>query len=321
MAPTRRYLRISKFSVLECRIYLDNPALANSWLLHPRAPVLPRIIARIKPLVLPKLREENDRIRSGKGKKNRAIKDVVVEDDYEVSIFFQDRKSTSHALLTKSKTFVEPKPKPGSKGSRHGPIEIGDDDQGADAQPSIVLREEDSEGEGGVALSDIPAAESSTSAGATGPDTSSTRRRKSKRKDSNTGKSGETGSARKRRRQQINPEPIEEDDDEDDMEDGPNSRNQEVVDDGGVDDKKKLGLNTSYDGFKIYGLTLCMVVHRRQSHQQQQAAAGSKEQRSAAGANDNSVGRAIMEGWISSSTGQPLGDAEVGVEDETEIAG
>ncbi len=28
MAPIRRYLRITKYSVLECRIYLDNPTLA-----------------------------------------------------------------------------------------------------------------------------------------------------------------------------------------------------------------------------------------------------------------------------------------------------
>jgi hypothetical protein len=29
------------------------------------------------------------------------------------------------------------------------------------------------------------------------------------------------------------------------------------------DDKKKLGLNTSYDGFSIYGRILCLVVKRR----------------------------------------------------------
>ena len=29
------------------------------------------------------------------------------------------------------------------------------------------------------------------------------------------------------------------------------------------DDKKKLGLNTSYEGFSIYGRILCLVVKRR----------------------------------------------------------
>jgi len=76
MAPVRRYLRISKYSVLECRIYLDNPALAQSWLLNPRNPVLPKVIESIRPLVLPKLREEKERIR--KKSKKKSIKDVIV---------------------------------------------------------------------------------------------------------------------------------------------------------------------------------------------------------------------------------------------------
>lgn len=80
MAPIRRYLRITKYSVLEVRIYLDNPALSPTWLLHPRDPVLPRVIAAVRPLVLPKLREENDRAgMKGKGKKKGGVKDVVVE--------------------------------------------------------------------------------------------------------------------------------------------------------------------------------------------------------------------------------------------------
>jgi hypothetical protein len=79
MAPIRRYLRISKYSVLECRIYLENPGLADTWLLSPRDPVLPRIFESVRPLVLPKLREENERAK-GKGKKaSRGIKDVVVQ--------------------------------------------------------------------------------------------------------------------------------------------------------------------------------------------------------------------------------------------------
>jgi hypothetical protein len=79
MAPLRRYLRISKYSVLEVRIYLDQPALVHSWLLNPRKPVLPRVIEAIRPLVLPKLREENERERSRAKGKKKGIKDVVVE--------------------------------------------------------------------------------------------------------------------------------------------------------------------------------------------------------------------------------------------------
>ncbi len=77
MAPIRRYLRITKYSVLECRIYLENPLLAETWLLNPRNPILPRVIESVRPLVLPKLREENERSRK-KGKK-KGVKDVVVE--------------------------------------------------------------------------------------------------------------------------------------------------------------------------------------------------------------------------------------------------
>jgi len=81
MAPVRRYLRITKYSVLEVRIYLDRPADADAWLLKRDNPALPRVIQAVRPLVLPKLREENER---GKGKggaksKKKGVKDVVEE--------------------------------------------------------------------------------------------------------------------------------------------------------------------------------------------------------------------------------------------------
>lgn len=93
MAPIRRYLRITKYSVLECRIYLDNPALAQSWLLNPRDPILPRVIDSVRPLVLPKLREERERSRK-KSTKKRGIKDVVVE-----GVFYCCLEPSSLAML------------------------------------------------------------------------------------------------------------------------------------------------------------------------------------------------------------------------------
>jgi hypothetical protein len=57
---------------------MDNPALTHSWLLNPRNPVLPRVIESVRPLVLPKLREEKERSRKRSTKK-KGIKDVVVE--------------------------------------------------------------------------------------------------------------------------------------------------------------------------------------------------------------------------------------------------
>lgn len=84
MAPIRRYLRISKYSVLECRIYLENPA-DSRWLLDTRDPVLPRIFTAIRPLVLPKLREENERIFAKK--KSKPVKDVIAEGGWMDYIF------------------------------------------------------------------------------------------------------------------------------------------------------------------------------------------------------------------------------------------
>ncbi|KAJ5436084.1 hypothetical protein N7445_006969 [Penicillium cf. griseofulvum] len=100
MAPIRRYLRISKYSVLECRIYLESPS-DSRWLLDSRDLVLPRVIAAVRPLVLPKLREENER--SFMRKKGKPVKDVIVEDDFEVAIFLRESR-TRHSLLTRNKT-------------------------------------------------------------------------------------------------------------------------------------------------------------------------------------------------------------------------
>ena len=86
MPPIRRYLRITKYSVLECRIYLDNPADGPRWLLSPRNPALPRIIQSVKPLVLPKLREERERAKE-KGKKTKSVKDVVVEGKFSSRVY------------------------------------------------------------------------------------------------------------------------------------------------------------------------------------------------------------------------------------------
>ena len=76
MAPIRRYLRITKYSVLEVRIYLQKPS-DIAWLLSSRDPVLPRIIQEVRPKVLPKLREENENAKKKGGKKKKSIKDVA----------------------------------------------------------------------------------------------------------------------------------------------------------------------------------------------------------------------------------------------------
>ncbi|CAK7215403.1 hypothetical protein SBRCBS47491_002477 [Sporothrix bragantina] len=132
MAPVRRYLRISKYSVLECRIYVDNPSLVPSWLLHPRNPVLPRVIESVRPLVLPKLMEERERAKKKGTKKKGAIRDVLVEDDFEVSLFLTET-NTRHSLLykhrrarDKTQTRLVSNSSKLTGGTSDAPIEIGE---------------------------------------------------------------------------------------------------------------------------------------------------------------------------------------------------
>ncbi|KAJ5933427.1 hypothetical protein N7454_005756 [Penicillium verhagenii] len=144
MAPIRRYLRITKYSVLECRIYLDNPS-DSRWLLNPQDPVLPRVFDVIRPLVLPKLREENER--RWLRKKSKVTKDVIAEDDFEVGIFLRESR-TRHSLLTRTKTFEQPGKKE-EDGEPNKPFTVADP---ADAE--VIDSDSDPE----LNLSDIPKA-------------------------------------------------------------------------------------------------------------------------------------------------------------------
>ncbi|KAI0384256.1 hypothetical protein F5Y04DRAFT_239040 [Hypomontagnella monticulosa] len=280
MAPIRRYLRITKYSVLECRIYLDNPALAHSWLLNPRNPVLPRVIESVRPLVLPKLREERERSRKRSTKK-KGIKDVVVEDDFEVSIFLTET-STRHALLTKHKHFHDTTQTKLTSNSRRliGETNEVPIDVDATTEMGPVLRREESDDEdAAVILAAIPAADE-TRAGS-----SSGRRPKRARRNTET----ETDADRDEGDQQNSDVEIasdgqdEEDDDglfvHDDPDDDDNASTRPPPakrrkgggaapegDSAEDDDKKKLAMDISYEGFSIYGRVLCLVVKRREGN-------------------------------------------------------
>ncbi|KAJ4358446.1 uncharacterized protein N0V89_003029 [Didymosphaeria variabile] len=251
MAPIRRYLRITKHSVLEVRIYLlslsDRPSDAETWLLRGDNPALPRVIQAVRPLVLPKLREENERSNGrGRGKaKKKGVKDVVVEgrccentflhahmtlkpatEDFEVSIFLTEL-SSRHSVLTKQKAFKnQPRIQSNSGkltnwlngGNSEQPLVISD----GPTEPIVIREEEDDEP---VSLADIPEADG--------------------------------------------------------------SENQTTDAASEHDQKKKLGLNTSYDGFSIYGRILCLVVKRR----------GARHQ---AGSNSAPVSsQQMLENWVS----------------------
>lgn len=149
MAPIRRYLRISRHSVLECRIFLENPADRDRWLLNPQDPALNRIFEAVKPFVLPKLREENERVK-GKGKKKKSVKDVIQQEDFEVSIFLTEA-GTRHALMIKNKTFQNRETTRGQGSKRStsadGPVTINDESDNEDISmgniPAAINVDED----------------------------------------------------------------------------------------------------------------------------------------------------------------------------------
>lgn len=62
------------------------------------------------------------------------------------------------------------------------------------------------------------------------------------------------------------------------------------------DDKKKLGLNTSYEGFSIYGRILCLVVKRRGA------------QRAAGGGTAPVSSQQMLETWVSTQAAGQAGD-------------
>lgn len=208
MAPLRRYLRISKHSALECRIFLENPADGPRWLLNRTDPALTRIFEAVKPYVLPKLKEENERAK-GKGKKKKSVKDVIVGPDFEVSVFLTD-VSTRHNLVVKNKVFQERNTAPANN---------------TNTDPVVLREESDDERD----LADIPQAEPAG------------------------------------------------DYDMDDQ----------------IDDKKKLGLRTTYTGFAIWGKVLCLLVTRKRG-----------------GASNETAGQALMDEWITATQMQQIEDEE-----------
>ncbi|TWU75253.1 hypothetical protein ED733_005948 [Metarhizium rileyi] len=279
MAPVRRYLRITKYSVLECRIYLESPSLAQSWLLNPRNPVLPRIIETIRPLVLPKLREEKERSKK-KSSKKKNIKDVITQDDFEVSMFLTET-STRHSLLTKKKHFREKGPHSMQSNSTKlidetnlAPVDVDGENE------VLVLREEDGDDDD-VRIAEIPVAS---------PETRSKRHRKNDTMSTLVQDSDGDGGAQ---------DAIELDSDADEPASNrarfPQAPDEDDMDDD--EDKKKLALDVSYEGFAIYGRVLCLVVRKKETKTPR------PRQRTA----DRPEGQANMENWIT-STQIPVGE-------------
>ncbi|CCC05984.1 hypothetical protein SMACR_00200 [Sordaria macrospora] len=319
MAPIRRYLRITKYSVLECRIYLDNPALAHSWLLNPRNSILPKVIEAVRPLVLPKLREERERAQSKKKSKKRSIKDVVIEDDFEVSVFLTET-DTRHSLLHKQKHFrdkIQTKLKSNSSKltgeSREAPVDVDVEAallrEAADDDDVPIIREENDEDQE-VNLNDIPTVDE------TDVISESANRRSKRRRRQPSGPNNDSGVDDEA--QAIDSELLDDDDmfigdsNDDNGSEGPPARKRRkdkqpaAGEEEGRDDKKKLAMDISYEGFAIYGRVLCLVVKKQDSGRTVTGPSSGKALTAQPG------GQAMMENWITSTQ---LPEAAVGEDD------
>jgi hypothetical protein len=259
MAPIRRYLRITKYSVLEVRIYPEKPSDAP-WLLSTRDPVLARVIEEVRPLVLPKLREENENARKKGGKKKKGIRDVASQEDFEVVMFLTEGL-TRHSLITKQKAFGN-KPKIQSTGNKltgwlngandkENPITLEDD---GEVPEGLRLEDEDGPGlrdltlaDGGKGTAKRKADDEEDEADNEALFVSSD--------DEVTFQTQRAAPVKRRkgtRQQKKTPGSNE------DAETGSGT---EAADEDN-DDKKKLALKTTYDGYSIYGRILCLIVKR-----------------------------------------------------------
>ena len=184
-------------------------------------------------------------------------------DDFEVAIFLTETKSR-HAILKKEKMARSEKPRLGTTdrrmtglGTEDTPVEVGDRDDFA------FVREESPENSG-IHMGDIPVAQE-------GPGDDSQR---PQHDDGGSlfvsdGSDDEAARGRSRRARVIKEESVA------------------LRSPAGEDDKKKMALNTTYDGFTIYGRILCLVVKRRGTVRGTEPAGG--------------TGQAMMEEWISST--------------------
>ena len=183
-------------------------------------------------------------------------------DDFEVAVFLTET-SSRHSILKKMKIAKTEKGRLGTTdgrltGSRDAPVEVSESAPG-------LIGEESEDGEG-VRMADIPSA----------AECDAVDRASLPKEESQIGRF------------------VSEDSDEADVDaqEAPSSRNEgkrSVGEEhnGKEDDKKKLGMDTTYDGFSIYGRILCLVVKRKGTAKGKESAGG--------------AGQAMMEEWITST--------------------
>lgn len=163
-------------------------------------------------------------------------------DDFEVSIFLTEL-SSRHSVMTKQKVFKDKARIQSNSGKLTNWLTTGTSDEpvviNEIADDPIVINEEDDDT---VNLADIPEAPKRSTRAKRGRRTVEEDAVGSGEEDlfvpETTSNRGKTGGA-------------------------PSDAKDIQGEEESQDDKKKLGLNTSYEGFSIYGRILCLVVKRR----------------------------------------------------------
>jgi hypothetical protein len=203
------------------------------------------------------------------------VRVLIIIDDFEVSIFLTET-STRHSLLTKKKYFREPNKK-GLQSNSHK-LTGATNDTAIEVEDVPMIRREDSE-EDELNLQDLPAAgEEVSDADPLFVTDEGARRSKRARattidgspeSSSSVSETTEPGAKRRKEADLLQ-----------DEEQG--------------DDKKKMTMEITYDGFSIYGRVLCLIVKRKDARGKGPA---------------KSAGQAMMEDWIT-STQMPPPDAD-----------
>jgi len=198
---------------------------------------------------------------------------LILVEDFEVSIFLTET-STRHSLLTKQKHFRDLNKK-GLQSNSHK-LTGDTNDTAIDVEDTPAIRREESDEDtlnlqDLPALQDFPAVEGISEADSLFVDEDE-EPRGSKRPRAATNESASASSPGleslpKRRKDAT---PVEEE----------------------SDDKKKMAMETTYDGFAIYGRVLCLVIKRKDKK----------------GKGPVNAGQAMMEDWITSTQMPPPED-------------
>jgi hypothetical protein len=176
--------------------------------------------------------------------------------------------STRHSLLTKQKHFREPKKKLQSNSHK---LTGNTNDSAIEVEDGPVILREESD-EGGLDLHDLPEADDDVEDSLFIEEDAGPRRSKRPRAPTQASLSPESSP-------DFDPlaEPLSK-----------RRRDKEALPaDEESDDKKKMAMDTSYDGFAIYGRVLCLVVKRKDKKGKGPAALAG--------------GQAMMEDWITST--------------------